>query len=140
MPYRTISDTPDYRMPAGFVDVRGWEVRTDLDDEKAGKVTDVVIDDDGAHRYLEVDLGVLQKHVLLPLDRARIDPARRVVWTSGMDHDRFEQIPEYDGELAGLEGDYASRLEASYARVPATSPRTTPTEPAPDAPAAAPAP
>ena len=93
-------------------DVRGREVRTDLDDEKVGRVDDVLVDDSGSPRYLDVDLGFLKKHVLLPVGHARTSPDEDVVRVQGMLKDDFEAIPE------AIEGDvdrrYETRLATAY--------------------------
>ena len=95
----------------GF-DVRGREVRTDLDDEKVGKVDDVLVDDTGSPRYLDVDLGFLKKHVLLPVGHARTTREDDVVRVRGMMKEDFESIPE------AVEGDvdrgYETRLAGAY--------------------------
>lgn len=94
------------------LELRGREVRTDLDDEKVGKVDDVLVDDTGSPRYLDVDLGFLQKHVLLPVGHARTDPQGDAVRVRGMTKEDFESIPEaVEGEV---DRQYESRLVGAY--------------------------
>lgn len=116
MPLSRVTGRESYEFSEGAFDVRGREVRTDLDDEKVGKVDDVLIDDNGAPRYLDVDLGFLKKHVLLPVGHARTDPDTDVVRVQGMLKEDFEAIPEavegevdrrYETQLAGA---YDARL------------------------------
>ena len=56
-----LSHSRDSRFAGSDLDVRGWDVRTDLDDEKVGSVDDMLIDDSGRPRYLDVDLGLLRQ-------------------------------------------------------------------------------
>lgn len=93
-------------------DLRGREVRTELDDEKVGKVEDVLVDDTGSPRYLDVDLGFMKKHVLLPVGHARADAERNVVRVRGMVKEDFEAIPEaVEGEV---DRRYETRLTGAY--------------------------
>ncbi|MBW3552863.1 MAG: PRC-barrel domain-containing protein [Gemmatimonadetes bacterium] len=93
-------------------DVRGREVRTDVDDEKVGKVDDVLVDDNGSPRYLDVDLGFLKKHVLLPVGHARTSRDEDVVRVRGMVKEDFETIPEaIEGEV---DRRYETRLAGAY--------------------------
>src|SRR5690554_1388207 len=45
MAFISLSDKPDYSFPPGTFDVRGWDVKTLADDEKVGKVDDVLLDE-----------------------------------------------------------------------------------------------
>lgn len=96
------------------LDVRGWEVRTDVDDEKVGKVEDMLLDESGRPRYLDVDLGLFKKHVLLPVGQARADGRRDIVWVPGLTSDRFDNIPEWDRDAARVDRRYEDRLSAAY--------------------------
>ena len=93
------------------LDVRGWEVRTDLDDEKVGKVEDMLLDETGRPRYLDVDLGLFQKHVLLPVGRARADGHRDIVWVPGLTKDRIEGMPDWDRDPDRID---ERRVAAAY--------------------------
>jgi sporulation protein YlmC with PRC-barrel domain len=93
------------------LDVRGWEVRTDLDDEKVGKVEDMLLDETGRPRYLDVDLGLFRKHVLLPVGRARADGRRDIVWVPGLTKDRIEGMPDWDGDPDRID---ERRVAAAY--------------------------
>ncbi len=116
MRYTTLSQHPTVRFPEGTTDVRGWEVRTAHDSEKVGKVHDLVLDDTGRFRYLEVDTGGFfsAKRVLLPLGLARVDEAEDVIWVPGMSKEQFKAIPEYTGELGSITDDYAGRIRRAY--------------------------
>ena len=57
---------PSHLHPDTF-DGRGWEVRSEADDDKVGTVDDVLMDASGMPHLLDVDLGVFKKHVLVPL-------------------------------------------------------------------------
>ncbi len=60
---------PSHLHPDTF-DGRGWEVRSEADDDKVGTVDDVLMDASGMPHLLDVDLGVFKKHVLVPLGKA----------------------------------------------------------------------
>lgn len=100
----------------GAPDVRGWDVVTLVDGEKAGEVHDVLIDRGGRARYLDVDLGLFRKHVLVPIGQARADPAGRVVWLPGFTRDRFDAIPAWEHRLDRLTRAYETGLAAAYTR------------------------
>jgi sporulation protein YlmC with PRC-barrel domain len=105
----------DFAFPPGIFDLRGWEVRGMTDGEKVGEVEDLLIDEAGTIRYLDVDLGTLRKHVLVPVALARVDEAENVVWIPGMSRAQFEHVPGYDHDPATLTEDYRSRLGSAYA-------------------------
>jgi photosynthetic reaction center H subunit len=96
---------------AGAFDSRQWDVRTASDKITVGKVRDVLVDDDGEPRYLDVDLGILHgKRVLVPIKQIAQDPAGGVIWIAGVDSKRFDRIPAYDGDLAKLNADLRAGL------------------------------
>jgi photosynthetic reaction center H subunit len=109
-----LSQNPEFTFPSGTFDVRGWEVRTLADREKVGEVHDVILDENGQARYLDVDLGLLRKHVLLPIGQAEADASEDAVWVPGMNKDQFEQIPEYDHDIASITADYETGLAGAY--------------------------
>lgn len=109
-----VSRAEGYDFPAETFDVRGWEVRTALDREKVGKVDDVLIDEGGRPRYLDVDLGLFKKHVLVPLGQARVDGRDDVIWVDGLARDQFEHIPEYTNDPRIISADYERRLGDVY--------------------------
>jgi photosynthetic reaction center H subunit len=114
MTLHRISDREDSTGRTGAIDARGWEVRTRTDDEDVGKVKDVLVEDSGEARYLDVDLGLFRKRVLVPVERVSTDPAEEVVWVTGFNKDGFERIPDYDGDLAKLNADYRAGLLREY--------------------------
>jgi hypothetical protein len=114
MPLRPISRMDDYRFPTEAWDVRGWTVRAEVGDEKVGKVEDMLLDSDGRLRYLEVDLGLMKKHVLVPLEFAHADRDDEAVWIDGMSKEQLERVPEYAVEPESLDEGYERRLTAFY--------------------------
>ncbi|TVP46219.1 MAG: hypothetical protein EA350_07585 [Gemmatimonadales bacterium] len=114
MALHRISDREGSAGGAGSINARGWEVRTRVDNEKVGKVDDVLIEDSGEARFLDVDLGLFSRRVLLPVERASTDSTDEIVWVEEFDKDGFEQIPEYDGDLAKLNADYREDLHRAY--------------------------
>jgi hypothetical protein len=109
-----LSRSAPTQLPDGAYDVRGWEVRTELDGEKVGKVDDMLVDERDRPRYLEVDLGIFRRHVLVPLSAAHADPSAEIVWIDRLDKERIREIPEYDRDLARLTPEYENRLVQEY--------------------------
>jgi len=116
MPYSALSRYQDASFPEGMSDVRGFEVRT-RDDEKVGKVRDLIASDDGQIRYLDVDLGGIfnPRHVVLPVGAAEADARRDIVWISGMSKDEIKALPDYTGDVSALTNDYETRVRGVYA-------------------------
>ena len=114
MAFIALSDQPDYTFPPGTFDVRGWDVRTMADDEKVGKIDDIILDDSGNPRYLDVDLGLFQKHVLLPIEQARMDETQDLVLIPGMTKDQFKDVPAYDHDPGRITGEYERELATAY--------------------------
>lgn len=85
-----------------------------LDGEKVGSVEDLLIDDSGAVRYLDVDLGARHGHILIPLERTRADEAEMVVWVPGLSRSRLHALPRYDHDPDTLTAEYEARLDEAY--------------------------
>lgn len=124
MALRPISRIDGYSFPEEAWDVRGWTVRTEAGEEKVGRVDDMLLDRDGELRYLDVDLGLMKKHVLVPLDRAHADREAKTIWIEGLGKDRLEAAPEYALEPEALDESYERRLGAYYGEVPESVERT----------------
>jgi hypothetical protein len=107
MPLRSLNELDSATVVRVPLDIRGWEVRTSVDDEQVGKVHDVLVDDSGDARYLDVDLGIFRKHVLLPVGQAATDESNDVVWVHAMNSEDFKDIPEYE---------HGSRVEPAFER------------------------
>jgi photosynthetic reaction center H subunit len=114
MALHSISDREGSVGRAGVTNTSGWDVRTRADDEDVGKVKDVLVEDSGEARYLDVNLGIFSKRVLVPVERVTTDATEEIVWVDGFDKDGFERIPEYDGDLAKLNADYREGLLRDY--------------------------
>ena len=114
MPYTPLSEAAEFAFPTGAFDVRGWEVRTMVDGEKAGDVEDILIDDHGAPRYLEVALEDSRKHILVPVGQARVDEAQDLVWVPGMTREQLERVPAYAQDAAAITATYEARLDEAY--------------------------
>lgn len=121
MPLRPISRVEDYEFPPEAWDVRGWTVRADVGDEKVGKVEDMLLDGSGRLRYLEVDLGLMKKHVLVPLEHARAERDNETVRVEGMSKKQLEDVPEYALDPESLDEGYERRLAAVYGDTVAAS-------------------
>lgn len=107
---------PTHLHPDAF-DVRAWEVRTEADDDKVGSVDDVLMDSDGTPHLLDVDLGMLSRHVLVPLSQAWADASRRVVWIEGLCKDDLKRMPSYDHHPDALTAEFEGKLVDDYAAI-----------------------
>lgn len=114
MALRPLSRVESFEFPEHTWDVRGWTVRTEAGDEKVGRVDEMLLDHSGTLRYLDVDLGFLKKHVLVPLDHAHADRERETVWIEGLGKEGLEKVPEYRVDPEALGEDYERRLDALY--------------------------
>lgn len=123
MALRPISRQDGFTFPEGAWDVRGWTVRTRPDDSKVGKVEDMLLDHSGGLRYLDVNLGFLKKHVLVPLDHAWADDDRKDIWIENLTRDQLEQVPEYALDPEALDEAYERRLDATYGGTAASTHR-----------------
>ncbi|MDF1503654.1 PRC and DUF2382 domain-containing protein [Roseisolibacter sp. H3M3-2] len=116
MPYSSLSQHRNVQFPAELADVRGYEVRTRDDDDKVGRVDDLICSPDGSIRYLDVDLGGFfnTRHVALPIGAAQVDRANDVVWVMGMTKDQIKALPEYTGDAGLIDDGYESRTRGVY--------------------------
>ena len=103
-------------MPKSMADVTGYEVRTRDNNEKVGKVGDLVCATDGQVRYLDVTLGGLfnKKRVLLPVGLARVDKSNDVVWVASMNKEQVKALPEYGGDPEAITDDYEVQCCAPF--------------------------
>jgi hypothetical protein len=109
-----LSKTDPSRLHPDTFDVRGWEVRSEADDDKVGTVDDVLLDTGGMPHLLDVNLGVFKKHVLVPLGQAWADASRRVVWISGLAKQDVQRMPEYGKDPDLLTPEFEQRLAADF--------------------------
>lgn len=102
------------RLHPDTFDVRGWEVRSEADDDKVGSVDDILLDASGMPHLLDVNLGVFKKHVLVPLGQAWADASRRVVWIEGVGKEDVERMPDYDQDPDLVTPEFERRLADDY--------------------------
>jgi len=117
MAYSSLSNYDGVQFPEGLSDVRGYEVRTRDDDDKVGRVEDLVCTADGQIRYLDVNLGgfFTERHVVLPVGAAQVDRTNDVVWITGMTKEQIKALPDYTGDVSSLTTDYESNVRRSAA-------------------------
>ncbi|MBD2530984.1 DUF2382 domain-containing protein [Nostoc flagelliforme FACHB-838] len=136
MPLQKIDEfDPDYRNTFEGNDIKGMGVYVQGTDEKIGTVNDAVVDDQGAFRYLIVDIGfwIFGKKILLPVGKSRIDSTANRVYVVGITREQAENLPEYQ-EHTTLDYDYEEQVRGGYrtpsvessATLGATAGRTTP--------------
>jgi uncharacterized protein (TIGR02271 family) len=116
MPLHRISEfDPDYHNTIQGKDIKGMGVYVQGTDEKIGTISDAVVDDQGAFRYLIVDIGfwIFGKKVLLPIGKARIDSTVDRVYVVGITREQAENLPEYQ-EHTSLDYDYEEQVRGGY--------------------------
>lgn len=109
-----LSGSDELTFPAGAYDVRDWPVRTGVDGRRAGRVDDMLLDEGGAPRYLDVEVADGAKHVLVPIGQARVDERDDVVWIPGLDREELGAVPEYDRRAAALSPEYERRVANAF--------------------------
>jgi hypothetical protein len=116
MRHTTLSLHKKTSFPASMPDVRGYEVRTRDQNQKVGKVSDLVCTPEGEIRYLDVGLGGIfnRKRVLLPVGVARADRQNDVVWVAGMTQEQVKELPDYDGNPESITDDYEAQCCGPY--------------------------
>ncbi|MEH1929833.1 MAG: DUF2382 domain-containing protein [Nostoc sp.] len=115
MPLQKISEfDTDYHNTIGK-DIKGLGIYIQGTDEKIGTIIDAVLDDQGAFRYLIVDIGVwvFGKKVLLPIGKSRIDSTADRVYVVGLTREQAEKLPEYH-EHTALDYDYEEQVRGGY--------------------------
>ena len=98
------------RIADGEPDIRGWNVHT-LDGCTAGKVDDLIVDTDARKvRYMDVkldrkELGLSEdRHVLVPLDDARLDPRSDDVLLESTTREQLSRMQAMDRDtLASMQ-------------------------------------
>ena len=95
-------------------DVKGMTVYAD-DEEKVGRIHDVLVDETGRLRYFVVDTGfwVFGKKVLLPIGRCTDGPDGDRIYANGLTKEQVEALPEYSDELVVDQG-YEEQVRQVY--------------------------
>lgn len=114
---------PEYRNQSDDKDVKGMSVYLDKANEKIGKVSDTLVDEEGNFRYFVIDLGswMLGKKVLLPVGRSRIDYEAQRIYAIGMTKQQAEALPKLPDDLTKLDYDHEEQVRAVYRTSAATA-------------------
>lgn len=129
MPLLKIKDfDPDYKDTFGGYDLKGLDVYSDVNNEKIGTISDLLVDDQGHFRYFLIDLGFwgFGKKVLMPVGRTQIDSDGRHMRALGFTKEQAENLPEFNDSLK-IDDQYEERVRGSY-RKPPVSPQVSPLE------------
>lgn len=116
VPLQRISEfDPNYYNALEGNDIKGMSVYIQGTDQNIGTVSDAVVDELGAFRYLIVDLGfwISGKKVLLPVGKSRIDSTANRVYVIGLTREQAENLPEYQ-EHTALDYDYEEKVRGAY--------------------------
>jgi uncharacterized protein (TIGR02271 family) len=116
MQHLNLTRNDDVTFPESMADVRGFEVRTQPDDEKVGTVDSLICSPDGRIRYLDVDAGGLftSHRIALPVGAAQVDREHDVIWIRDMTKDEIKNLPEYTGDTNTLTDEYERRIQQSF--------------------------
>jgi uncharacterized protein (TIGR02271 family) len=116
MRYTALSQDPKLTLPKELANVRGWEVRTADDDDKIGKVSDLIFGSSRQPAYLDVDVGgfLSPKHVLLPIGLAQLDATEQIVWVPEMTKEQLKALPDYPGDPAVITEEYEAGIRKAY--------------------------
>jgi uncharacterized protein (TIGR02271 family) len=118
MAIHKISDfDPDYRnsLDDRVKDIKGLDLY--VNDDKVGSVDDILVDDNGAIRYLIIHTGnwIMGKKVLLPIGFARIDYSKDRVYAKNLTKSQVESLPEFKNEMV-VDYDHEERVRGVYGR------------------------
>lgn len=114
---------PKYRDQFDDKDIKGMSVYLDKGNEKIGKISDALVDEEGNFRYFVIDLGswITGKKVLLPIGRSRIDYKAERVYAVGMTKQQAEDLPEVPDDLTKLDYAHEEQVRGVYRTSAATA-------------------
>ena len=112
--YKLHDFDPTYTDTLEGDDIKGFDVYTDVGDEKLGKVYDVLVDEDGTFRYMILDMGfwVFGKKVLLPIGQARLEYSNKRVYAK-LSKQQAESLPEFTDDLK-IDEQYEENVRGVY--------------------------
>jgi hypothetical protein len=115
MQHAPLSGASNFRWPDGAHDVRDFEVRTEEDERRVGRVADVILGG-GRPRYLVIDAGGFfsARQILLPIGQALLDEQADVIWVRGLTKGQLKRMPEYVGDPGVITADYEMRLRGAF--------------------------
>lgn len=106
---------PHYKETLGSDGLQGFDVYTDMGNDKVGTVQDILVNESGQLRYLIVDVGfwIFGKSVLVPVGRCRVNSDRKRILLSGFSKRQAEQLPEFTEKLR-VDKDYERQVRGVY--------------------------
>lgn len=115
MTLTALSQHSTARFDRGTTDLRQWEVHDRRSDRRLGTVHDVLVDEDGYTRYLDLAVEGRREHVLVPPGHfeASRDRQRRVLYADGLSPEGCARLPGYDHDPSRVDADYERRLHAA---------------------------
>lgn len=107
---------PNYRDNFDGKDIKGMSVYLDKGNEKIGKISDALVDEEGNFRYFVVDLGswIFGKKVLMPVGRSRIDYQAERIYAVGMTKQQAEDLPKMPDDLKQLDYEHEEQVRGVY--------------------------
>ena len=108
----------DFDVSSGDPDPRGWDVMC-ADGKKIGEVDELLVDTEAMRvRYVDVDLedgvveGTRDRHVLIPVGHARLEPGSECVHLEGVSVNQLGRLPEYNH--APITRDFETRVRDAF--------------------------
>lgn len=114
MTLHALSKHPNTRFQSGTRDLRNWEIRDRRSDQRLGTVEDVLVDENGYTRYLDVAVEGRADHVLMPPGNLEAARGGNVLYTEGLPRETFDRLPAYDHDPSRIDSDYERRVNAAY--------------------------
>lgn len=107
---------PNYRDNFDGKDIKGMSVYLDKGNEKIGKISDALVDEEGNFRYFVVDIGswIFGKKVLMPVGRSRIDYKAERIYAVGMTKQQAEDLPKMPDDLKQLDYEHEEQVRGVY--------------------------
>lgn len=114
---------PKYRDQFDDKDIKGMSVYLDKGNEKIGKISNALVDEEGNFRYFVIDLSswITGKKALLPIGRSRIDYKADRVYAAGMTKQQAEDLPKVPDDLTKLDYDHEEQVRGVYRTSTATT-------------------
>ncbi|ACK72855.1 conserved hypothetical protein [Gloeothece citriformis PCC 7424] len=96
-------------------EVTHFEVYEDINKNKIGSVSTILVDEFGQLRYLVIDVRFmgLYKKVLLPINRSRLDYSNKRIYALNLTKNQLERLPEYREDMT-VDYNYEEMLRSTY--------------------------
>lgn len=116
----SLDELDDFKVADEDPDPRGWDIFAE-DGRRIGEVDELIVDTSAMKvRYLDCDLDEAElgiedreRHVLIPLDNARLDENAKRVTVEGITSEDVAMLPPFTGDLsADYDAAFSARMSS----------------------------